>query len=200
MRIPTTRDTAESYDRISGWWDAQPPIQSGLSYVNRIIDHLGRRGFALDVGCGTGGLKLQALVDSGFKVTGLDASKKMLDRAVKNHAGVTWVHADIVEWSPPRRYGLILAWDSIFHLPTAAQRVVLAKLCDSLEQGGIFLFTAGGVEGERGGTMAGEPFYYSSLDASEYEQIAQRSGCQVLFVERDQAPEHHVVIATQRRS
>jgi len=66
---------------------------------------------------------------------------------------------------------VIIAWDSIFHVPYSAQRRVVLKLCDALADGGVILFTAGGVDGEITGRMHGQGIYYSSLAEEEYLRI-----------------------------
>jgi trans-aconitate methyltransferase len=161
--------------------------------VHRAIRLSTNRKKALDVGCGSGGRIITALLDAGFQVTGLDASPAMIKLAAARHPGSHFVHADICEWEPPEEYDAIVAWDSIFHVPYVAQRQVLARLCGALASGGVILFTAGGVDGEISGEMHGRNFYYSSLAEEEYLRILKDRGCKCILLERDQYPDEHVV-------
>lgn len=166
---------------------------AGVEFVRAAVRLAAGRQSALDVGCGTGGRIFSLLTDAGFDVTGLDVSESMLAYARRRHPGARFVLADVCEWRPAGRYDLIVAWDSIFHVPRAGQRGVVVKLCDALAPGGALLFTAGGVDGEITGRMRGEEFYYSSLDETEYLRALKGRGCKCVLMQRDQHPEEHVV-------
>ena len=187
-------DTGRLYDRIAGWWDAQEwQSTAGVDFVRAAVSLSANKGNALDVGCGSGGRVVAALSDAGFRVTGVDVSKAMVERARGRHPDSHFIVADICEWGPTEQYDLIIAWDSIFHAPHAEQRRVVAKLCDALAAGGVILFTAGGVDGEITGRMRGEDFYYSSLAEEEYLKVMKERGCKCVLMQRDQYPEDHVV-------
>jgi hypothetical protein len=64
--------------------------------------------------------------------------------------------------------------------------------------GGVALFTAGGVNGERRAEMFGQGFAYSSLDDAEYLSIIRSAGLTCILMERDQFPEDHVVFVARR--
>lgn len=136
---------------------------------------------------------MNALVQAGFQVVGLDVSEAMLSRAAKRHATAQFIREDICAWDPPGTYDVIVAWDSIFHVPHGAQGPVVEKLCDALAPGGVLVFTAGGVNGEITGEMEGRTFYYSSLADDDYLAVLRDRGCTCVLMDRDQYPEHHVV-------
>ena len=187
-------ETGNLYNRISSWWDdRQGQSMAGLHFVRKALTLSANRGNALDVGCGSGGRVVSALLDAGFRATGIDVSEAMLEFARKRHPDSRFIHADICEWEPRERYDLIIAWDSIFHVPYCEQRRVVVKLCDALANGGVILFTAGGVDGEITGQMCGQDFYYSSLSEEEYLRAMTENGCKCILMERDQHPEDHVV-------
>jgi len=187
-------DTGHLYDRIATWWNEQEhDLTSGIHFVHRAIMLCPKRDSALDVGCGSGGRMIAVLLNAGFQVTGIDVSEVMLECARKRHPDAEFIHADICEWEPRQRYDAIIAWDSIFHVPYAAQGAVVARLCDAVANGGVVLFTAGGVDGEITGQMCGQDFYYSSLGEEEYLRIMKENGCKCVLMERDQYPEQHVV-------
>lgn len=187
-------DTGRLYDRIAFWWDDQQgQSTAGVDFVRAAIRLSANRGAALDVGCGSGGRVIEALSDAGFQVTGLDVSEAMIENARKRHPRSRFILGDVCEWQPQREYDAIIAWDSIFHVPYTAQGRVVEKLCDALAEGGVILFTAGGVDGEVTGPMHGQDFYYSSLAEEEYLRIMKGRGCKCVLMQRDQYPEEHVV-------
>jgi SAM-dependent methyltransferase len=187
-------ETGHLYDTISSWWnDQENQSASGIHFVQMAIRLSANKGTALDVGCGSGGRIVAALLDAGFQVTGIDVSEAMIEYARKRHPDSDFIHGDICEWDPQERYDVIIAWDSIFHVPYAEQRRVVGKLCDALARDGVILFTAGGVDGEITGEMRGQIFYYSSLSEEEYLRTLKEHGCKCILLERDQHPEEHVV-------
>lgn len=171
----------------------------GVPYLRRAIEVCACRGRALDVGCGSGGRLISELLEARFAVVGLDVSASMLEIARHRHPIAEFVQADICAWTPLETYELVVAWDSIFHVPYSQQRAVVQKLCCALAPGGALLFTAGGRDGEVMGEMQGQAFYYSSLDEHEYIRILKESGCPWILLERDQNPEEHIVVVATRQ-
>lgn len=192
-------ETGRRYDAIAAWWVSQEEMSSsGLRYLRRAIALCTKGRKALDVGCGSGGRIITALRRAGFQVIGLDVSPTMLEQAKARHSDASFIRADICEWQAPQKYDLIVAWDSIFHVPRDSQRPVVEKLCDALAPGGAILFTAGGVDGEITGEMSGQMFYYGSLADGEYLQILTARGCTCVLLDRDQYPEDHIVVLGAR--
>jgi SAM-dependent methyltransferase len=189
------RETGRRYDAVAAQVDADLRNSTyGVSFLERAIAYSKTRRTALDVGCGSGGRMIDRLLRAGFRVTGIDVSRAMLDIARARHPSVEFVHDDIAEWTPPRSFDLVVAWDSIFHLPYASHTLVLGKLCGCLADGGVLLFTAGGLDGEITGTMHGHAFGYSSLSEIALLRLLHDYDCVPLLMERDQYPLHHVVI------
>lgn len=188
-------ETGQRYDAIASWWDDQQDSSTtGLAFIRRAIDLPANRRNALDVGCGSGGRVITALVDAGYQVVGIDVSSGMLRLARSRHPDSHFIHADICQWQPAEQYDLVIAWDSIFHAPYSEQRRVVEKLCDAVAPGGAILFTAGGVDGEITGEMCGRTFYYSSLAEEAYLRVLKERECKCILLERDQHPEEHLVV------
>jgi len=97
--------------------------------LTRALSFTSKSGLALDVGCGSG--------------TGVDASAKMIELAKRNHPAQAFIHSDVQAWKTHERFDFILAWDSLFHLPLAAQQPVLEKLCNYLRPNGVLLHSFG---------------------------------------------------------
>lgn len=195
------QETGRRYDAIASVWDAKrQESMQGIRFLEQAIALCKSYDQALDVGCGSGGHMINKLLEAGFYVTGLDVSTALLDIAKARHPEVSFIYDDITKWEPQHQYDLVLAWDSIFHLPHSKHAPVIKKLCACLTAQGILLFTAGGIDSEIMGSMYGHDFEYSSLSDSLLLQLVQHCGCTIILMERDQFPLHHlVIIATKSK-
>ena len=170
---PTMPDThpaiASAYNQLAErWTDARFNPQDGLAQHRRALAFLGEPrpgGWALNVGCGCNTRFNTLLRAHGLALEGVDLSARMLALARAADPGVVLHQADVVAWQPARRYRFIAGWDSLWHVPLDQQRAVLLKLLLALEPGGVFLFTAGGLDGpgEHWDATMGPSVYYATL-------------------------------------
>ena len=95
----------------------------------------------LDLCCGTGPL-IPPLIQSGYQVTGLDASNEMLAFARKKAPEADFVHEDARHFQLKERFdGVISTSASLNHMPTLQDlEQVFAQVYASLRTGGLFLF------------------------------------------------------------
>lgn len=195
-------EVAASYDRLAPHWNGTEfNRQNGIAQHERALQFAPRTGPALDAGCGSSGRIISLLEGHGFVPEGLDLSGNMLALAKSRHPHVTFHHADICHWQPPRSYAFISAWDSIWHVPLEQQEDVMRKLCRALQPGGVLIFTAGGVDApeERDNPCMGEPMYHAALGISGMLRIVDEAGCICRHLEYDQYPSPHVYLIVQRR-
>lgn len=195
------KDTALHYDQLADWWQSQHQTSTyGLAALERTLQFTTRRGYTLDVGCGSSGRFINVLLQQGFQAEGVDISSEMITLAQRLHPTVTFYTADIAQWQPPKAYTLITAWDSTFHLPLALQQPVLETLCAALEAKGVLLFTCGGghTQGEVTGSFQGQDFAYSTLGVDTFLQLLNEQGCTCRHLEYDQYPENHVCMIAQK--
>ncbi len=194
-------DIADSYDRLAAYWDG-PEFNrnNGIAAHERALQFKTGPGRALDVGCGSSGRIIDLLSAVGFQVEGLDYSLEMLRRARRRHPDGCFHHADICQWTLPRKYDFISAWDSIWHVPLAHQRPVLQKLCAGLNPDGVLIFTTGGLEsaGEKTDPCLGQPMYHAALGIPATLAALTAAGCACRHLEYDQYPLPHVYIVAQR--
>jgi demethylmenaquinone methyltransferase/2-methoxy-6-polyprenyl-1,4-benzoquinol methylase len=89
------------FDRIAPVYDVMNRVMTaGLDVRWRRLaaEAVVRPGEAvLDAACGTGDLALAGLKAGAGRVTGLDFSERMLDRARRKSSQVEWVHGDLLE-------------------------------------------------------------------------------------------------------
>jgi RimJ/RimL family protein N-acetyltransferase len=193
----TPDEVAASYDRLAERWLDLSTY--GFAPVERAVAFVKRKGAALDVGCGTGRL-MGLLARHGFRTDGIDASPAMIALAQNRHPDVRLFLADIGQWELPRSYDLIVAWDSVWHVPLARQEAVLTKLCRGLSPGGVIVFTTGGTDApeERRDSHMGPPMYHATLGVPKTLHVLAEAGCVVRHLEYDQHPEAHVYLIAQK--
>jgi SAM-dependent methyltransferase len=195
----TPEQVAESYDRIAHQWLEVSTY--GFAQVERAVAFVPNKGVALDVGCGTG--RLMGLVGKhGFRVDGVELSTAMIGLARQRHPAARLYHADICRWELPRSYDLIVAWDSVWHVPLAEQEAVLTKLCRGLTAGGVLVFTTGGTDtpDAKQDSFMGPPMYHATLGIPKTLRVLAEAGCVCRHLEYDQHPELHVYVIAQKRN
>jgi len=155
---------------------------------------------ALDLGCGAGEPIARYLHETGRELVGIDLAENMLSIARQRLASATFVRMDMQRLELDRTFGLIVAWDSFFHLTPNAQRATLPRMVAHLAPGGALLFTCGHQAGEVTGTVEGDTVYHASLDPVAYRTLLAEHGVDVVdFVAEDPDCDHHSIVLAQRR-
>ena len=126
-------------------------------------------------------------------------SSEMIRIARDKHPDVNFTIDDFMTWSSPGCFDLIVAWDSLFHAQKRLQEKLTRKMCNLLNQDGILLFTAGGIDDERSGEMEGVLFEYGSLNYLDYLCILDELGFRIVLMESDQYPLDHMVFICQKK-
>jgi len=97
----------------------------------------------LDLGCGTGGHAL-ILQERGFRVTAVDRSRAMLERAKRKAGGgePRFLLGDIVELRLEARFDAVIAMFAVIGYQTEAEALshALSSVYDHLKPGGLFIF------------------------------------------------------------
>lgn len=193
------KSIGEKYNKIAEWWNIEHKnSRYVMDQISKALSFCNDKDFALDVGCGSGGRIINELLNQGFKVTGVDASEKMIELAKVNHKNVEFFISDICEWQTQKKFNFIVAWDSIFHLPINSQKTVISKLCNLLNPKGILIYTFGDAYGEHKTKWHDEYFPYSSIGINENLQTIIENDCKCIHLELDQYPSNHVYIIAQK--
>ena len=157
-------------------------------------------GAALDVGCGEGGDALW-LASRGWRVTAVDVSSAVLDRARARAAAadpswpgrVSWVRADVVDW-PPRTEGYDLVSAQYVHVPDERLGELADRLRDAVAPGGT-LVVADHAHGARSGQgppdVASHPLTAAVLASLSSPGWVVRSGARPAR-DRDADADDHV--------
>jgi ubiquinone/menaquinone biosynthesis C-methylase UbiE len=176
-----------------------------------LTERLGGGAVVLDVGCGSG-MPVGTALAGRFRVTGVDISARMIERASCNIPGATLVHGDIMSVVfPASRFDAVVAFYSIFHVPREEQEELFRRFHRWLKPGGYLLTTVSDVseESHLEDDFFGVTMYWSSYGLEEYMKIVDRAGFEVLQVttvgsgyrEAEQLPEEtHPVVFARKRS
>lgn len=141
---------------------------------------------------------INLLESHGFQITGIDASEQMIALARHHHTNPEFIVADICQWDTAQKFDLIVAWDSIFHLPLDMQRPVLSKLCGMLHTNGILIYTFGDEIGEHESDWHDDKFYYSAIGITGNLEVMMQNDCECRHLELDQYPPKHVYMIAQK--
>lgn len=196
--------TAAAYDQLAeSWLDGRFDAANGLRQHERALAFLApaEGAWALNAGCGCNTRFNPLLRRHGLRIEGVDLSARMLALARAADPAVVLHHADIRDWPLPRSYRIVTAWDSIWHVRLEHQRALMLKLMRALEPGGIFLFTAGGLDeaDEHVDAAMGPELYYCTLGIPGLLAVVEEAGCLLRHLEFDQQPEKHLVVIAQRQ-
>lgn len=195
--------TALAYDEIAERWrDHDFDPHNGLVQHERALRFLGAEGegWALNVGCGCNTRFNSLMRAHHLHIEGIDVSGRMIELARAADPTLSLHHADVCTWPLPRTYRFITAWDSIWHVALKDQRPLMLKLMHALDAGGVFLFTAGGLdaEDEHVDAYMGPELNYSTLGIPGLLKVIAEAGCVCRHLEFDQYPQKHLVVIVQR--
>jgi len=162
------------------WMAARSTLGQGdlddAGWLERFAATLPVGGSVLDIGCGHGHPIASALLDRGFRVTGLDTSEELIAHARKNLPEGEWLIGDMRALDFDRRFDGIIAWCSLFHLTPGDQREALPGLLHCGAAGATVLFNTGAAGGEAMGHWRGEDLYHASLSLEAYRSLLEDEG------------------------
>jgi SAM-dependent methyltransferase len=149
-------------------------------WLDRFLALLPSKPKVLDIGCGPGEPIARYLLEKGCVVTGIDAAPEMLEIAKRLFPEAIWIVSDMRSLNLNATFDGLLAWNSFFHLNQADQRQMFPIFRRHADRGAALMFTSGPSFGEAIGTFQGEPLYHSSLEGTEYRQLLDFNGFDVV--------------------
>jgi ubiquinone/menaquinone biosynthesis C-methylase UbiE len=123
-----------TFDTLATYYDAGRTGYSNELYNFLLQYGLSQSHHVLDVGCGTG-LASRPLIENAFKVTGIDVSAPMLEKARERFPSATWVEGS-AEALPfqPRSFDAAISAQTFHHIDRTK---AIAELIRVLRPGGI---------------------------------------------------------------
>ncbi|TWW01145.1 class I SAM-dependent DNA methyltransferase [Chitinophaga pinensis] len=175
------KDVFKIYNIIADWFAAnRPQALTEKAYLDKLIQLAGKDAEILDLGCGTGKPMMHYLMSQGLKVTGVDASHRILEIAKQNLPSAVLIQADMRTLCLKRKFNAIIAWHSFFHLPATDQPVMFQIFKDHLHDKGILIFTSGTEYGEAWGINGGENLFHASLNYDQYRTLLEENNFQII--------------------
>jgi cyclopropane fatty-acyl-phospholipid synthase-like methyltransferase len=194
------RLTVQVYEKNAKAWDEhRTRIFFERNWLDKFIKLLPAGGRILDVGCGAGEPIAQYFIKCGFKLTGLDASPKMLEMSKSRFPAATWIEMDMREMKLDTKFDGIVSWNGFFHLTREEQRQTILLFADHLNSKASLLLTIGHESGEVTGTVVGEEVYHSSLAPDEYKTILGSVGFETVEIKlQDESCGFHSILLATR--
>ncbi len=171
-----------SYDRLAAEYEekrqAEPP-----AVIHLLTDRLSDGANVLDIGCGVG-IPVAHTLARRFKVTGVDISGGMINRALANDIDATFIHGDIMSVElPPASFDAATAFYSIFHLPREEHPDLLRRIYGWLKPGGYLLATFSYCnDAPYTDDYFGVTMYWSNYGLEEYDKMLGETGFKILEI------------------
>lgn len=176
-----SEDASNGYEAIVDEYIAVRS-RSGRTLVQSWAEELGAGASIVDLGAGYGEPITSILLETGLKVSAIEASSSMVAEFRARFPDVE-VACEPVETSAffGRQFDAALAVGLIFLLPEETQGHVINRVANALRFGGSFLFSAPVETGVwddlltgRRSVSLGEAAYYSALEDAGFAQIENR--------------------------
>jgi SAM-dependent methyltransferase len=175
------KNVYEVYEKISDWYDVHRSRDLfEKSYLDKVIALIPPNAAILDLGCGTGEPMIRYFLKQGYKVIGVDASIKQINKAKLRFPNVDFKCEDMRSLHLKEKFDCIIAWHSFFHLSQEDQRKMFATFENHIKPNGILVFTSGPEEGEVWSDNGGEMLYHASLSPTEYKSLLSNHHFDVL--------------------
>jgi SAM-dependent methyltransferase len=192
MTDPADRILGLYDDKAEGWIADRGLALGGsgksideLEALERFCAALPPGAAVLDVGCGSGWPWGAALIDRGCRVTGLNASPRLIAHAARTLPEGHWAVGDMRDLDLGRTFDGLLVWHSLFHLTPEDQRRALDRILAHAAPSASLMMTVPVEAAVQIGEWRGEALYHASLGGPVYEAILADAG----FI-RDPADEH----------
>jgi trans-aconitate methyltransferase len=177
-------DVIGIYDREGVAWaasrDRRLAERPWLDRAIAIAPHPRGRRRVLDLGCGAGRPIAEYLLDRGCQVTGVDASRPMIELFARVVPRAVALHADMRTLRLSQDFDLLIAWDSYFHLSPEDQRAMFPVFANHMGKGSVMLVTTGPQAGEAIGRIGEADLYHASLAPEEYRRLFEEHGFEEL--------------------
>ncbi|POS75633.1 methyltransferase [Diaporthe helianthi] len=182
-----------AYDNITEWYLQWVSSQKSPRerYTRQLLEKLQQQPspLILELGCGPGVPILRYLLDQGAQVVANDISTKQIEMARARCPEAKLIAGDMTTLTfKPESFDGAISYYTLFHLPRATLKDMLAKIHGWLKPGGVFVFNLATVDEEEiHGEMLGYGMFWSSYDVDGNQALLGEVGFELLQVEVLQA-------------
>lgn len=174
-------DVYKTYEKIADWYDEHRSRDLfEKAWLDKAIALLPKNPHVLDLGCGMGEPMVPYFLDKGCTVTGVDGSAKLIMLAKSRYPEVEFIISDMRSLNLNRKFDLVIAWHSFFHLSQNDQTAMFKTFASHLKPSGVLMFTSGTEAGEIWGNNSGEALYHASLSPDIYKELLKQHGFTVV--------------------
>ena len=170
-------------------------------YVSYLVNALPRGSDLLDLGCGAGTPTTKQLAEH-FTVTGVDISRRQVERARLAVPDAKFIRADITSLRlPDCSFDAVTAFFSIIHVPRDEQRDLLRSIAVWLRPNGMFFgtMTARGKETDYDKGWLGAPMFWSGFDSDTNKRMVRAAGLDIVSAEETQDRDGHFLWLVARK-
>ncbi len=195
LEITVTHTPDVSYQKIASWYDEHRSRDLfEKRWLDNAIGYLKPNAVILDMGCGMGEPIARYFLEKKFNLTGIDTCSEFIEMAKQRLPQGNFFVGDMRKLSLNKKFDLLIAWNSYFHLTCDEQRDMFRVFINHLNHNGILLFTSGPEEGEVWSDNGGEMIYHASLSPNEYKQLLKQHKLELLdYVINDKNCNDHTV-------
>ena len=172
----------KGYDEIAEKYHSERNKFEHKNEIREFMSLLPKNGKILDVGCGAGIPIAKTLADSGFEVTGIDISEKMLELARRNVPNATFLkmdmsHLEFVDES----FDGIAAFYSLIHVPREKHGKIFIDFFRILKKSGIALLCLGPEEWEATEDYMGIKMFWSHYSPEKSLELIKKAGFEIIW-------------------
>ncbi|MCR4312202.1 MAG: methyltransferase domain-containing protein [Candidatus Uhrbacteria bacterium] len=180
------KKTSQFYDQQADIFEAKTKDKQKRHWLDRFVEALPRKGSVLDIGCAFG-RDLRTFVDLGLRVTGIDGSGVMIEKAQELVPEAELHVGDIRTLPfPDEQFDGVWASGIFVHIPKKDIAKTLLEIFRCLAKGGIlygslYIGDSEGMEDDE--RYAGAAKYYSYFSVEEFRSLLSSSGFEVITFE-----------------
>jgi len=189
------------YDEVVATYSRERQFLRTGKYLTDLMASLPRGAIVLDVGCGDGIPVDETLIKKGFLVTGVDVSKKMIEKARRNLPRGDFKVKDMrdLKWGE-YEVDAIVSFYALFHVPRNEHKTIIKTLVSYLRPGGKLLITMGDKDFEGEHESFGVKMWASQYNPQKNREMVESCGIKVEMEAMDKSGgERHQILMGSKR-
>ena len=172
----------DSYDKMGEKYHRVRDNKKFNSELEKFSKLLPSVGEVLDAGCGVGTPVSQFLVEKGFKVTGVDISKKLIDLAKVNVPEASFYQKNILTLDFPNdSFDGIICVYTLWHIPRTDHSSIIENFHRMLKDNGILVINTGIFESDGMSMFFGERMLWSNNSPEKTLAFVKGTGLEIIF-------------------